>query len=175
MTSEYKIKIIKSIVVFALIVFVSSAETSLFPYMRIMGVVPSALMFIVAAAAVFEGPSAGLAWGAVAGFFADGAAGLSFCYYTIFMTLAGAFIGSVSSSLFRKRIPTAMVWGALFWFFCEFFRFFFSYYLFGKTNFTSVFTIIFPGLLYSTLVSPIVIFPISRMYRKMKKEPGLFR
>jgi rod shape-determining protein MreD len=175
MTAEKKTIIIKSIVIFALIVLVTSAETSLFPYIEIYGVVPSVLIYIVTAAAVFEGPSAGLICGAAAGFFADGAYGLSFCYYTIFMVFAGAFVGNVSPNFFRKRVPTAMGWGTLFWFFCEFLRFFFSIYLFGKSDLTPVITVIFPGLLYSLAVSPAVIFPISHMYRKMKKEPGLFR
>jgi rod shape-determining protein MreD len=167
--------IIKSAVTFLLIVIVASVETSLFPYIRIAGTIPSVLIYIVTATAVFEGPAAGLACGTVAGFILDGINGLSFYYYTIFMVFTGAFIGTVSPNYFRKRIPTAMLWGAIFWFACEFLRFFFSIYIFGKSDFSPVFSIIIPGSFYSFIISPFVIYPVSLMYRKMKKEPVLFR
>ena len=175
MTEARKITIIKSAITFFLIIFVSTAETTLFPYIKIMGVVPNLLIFIVAAVAVFEGPAAGLVCCAAAGFFADGISGQSYCYYTVFMVITGALVGSISPSLFRKRLTTTIGWGTLFWFICEFLRFFFSVYLFGKSGFISVFTIIVPSLIYSLIMSPIVIFPVFLMYRKMKREPGLFR
>lgn len=68
-----------------------------------------------------------------------------------------------------------MLWGAIFWFACEFLRFFFSIYIFGKSDFSPVFSIIIPGSFYSFIISPFVIYPVSLMYRKMKKEPVLFR
>ncbi len=175
MTDEKKKTIIKSVVIFALIVLVTAAETSLFPYIKIAGVVPSVLIYIVTAAAVFDGPAAGLSCGAVAGFFMDGVCGLSFCYYTIFMVFTGAFVGNVSPDFFRKRVPTAIGWGVVFWFIGEFLRFFISIYLLGKSNLSPLFTVIIPGMLYSVAISPIVVLPVSFMYKKMNREPGLFR
>lgn len=175
MNEKKPTSIIKSAITFFLILIVAALETSLFPYLKIAGTIPSVLIYIVTATAVFEGPAAGLACGIAVGFVLDGIGGLSFYYYTVFMVFSGSFIGTVSPNFFRKRIPTAMLWGVLFWFVCEFLRFFFTIYIFGKSDFSPVFSVIIPKSFYSFIISPFVIYPISLMYKKTKKDPAFFR
>lgn len=167
--------LIKALVTVFLVIITSAAETSLFPYMRIFGAVPSVLIYIVAALAVFEGPMAGLLCGFLAGFFTDGAGGQSLSYYTFAMMFSGVAAGLLSPSMFKKRMPTALGWGAALWFVIEFLRFFVEIYMFGHAGLTALFSVLFPAFFASLIFAPLFVWPISAMYRRMKKDPGLFR
>ena len=167
--------LVKVFVVLILTVIVAALEVSVLSSLPILGVTPSLLMFIVAAVAVFEGPVAGVLCGLLAGLLLDGLGAKTLCWYTVTSVGSAFFIGVLSPLYFRRRIPAAMIWGAVFWFLIEFCRFFFSYYLFSEADFSVVFTVILPQTLYSLVLSPFVIAPISRMHRKWVQEPGLFR
>ncbi|MBR5520127.1 MAG: rod shape-determining protein MreD [Clostridia bacterium] len=167
--------IIKVLVVLFLAVITAALEVSVFSSLPILGTTPQLLIFLVAAVAVFEGPTAGVLCGLLAGIFMDGLGAKTLCWYTVASIIAALVIGVFSPLYFRRRIPTAMIWGAVFWLLIEFCRFFFSFYLFSEAEFSTVFTLILPQTLYSMVLSPLVIAPIARMHRKLAQEPGLFR
>ena len=170
-----KDRIVKVVVVVLLAVLIAALEVSVLSSLPIVGTTPELLFFLAAAVAVFEGPTAGVLCGFFVGILLDGLGAKSMCWYTIASVGSALLIGVLSPLYFRRRIPTAMIFGAVFWFLMEFCRFFTAFYLFSETDFSAVFTIILPQTLYSMLLSPIVIAPVSRMYRKWEQEPGLFR
>ena len=167
--------LVKAVVVLVLTVIVAALEVSVLSSLPVFGVTPTLLIFVVAAVAVFEGPVAGVLAGLLAGILLDGLGAKTLCWYTVASVGAAFVIGVLSPLYFRRRIPAAMIWGAIFWFLIEFLRFFFSYYLFSEADFSVVFTVILPQTLYSLVLSPLVIAPISRMHKKWRQEPGLFR
>ena len=161
---------VKSAVLFLWMVIICAAETTVFPRLKIFDSVPSLLPFVVAAVAVFDGPWAGLFCGTVAGFLADGVCGQSFCLYTVFYLVSGAFVGTVSPELFRKSFATLLGWGCVICFISEFFRFFLFFYLFGKADLSAVVSVLLPGLLYSACLSPVAAAPSLIMRRFFKKD-----
>lgn len=167
--------VVKSIAVFLLIVLTAALETSMLSRLRLLGTTPELLLFIVAAVAVYEGPTAGVFCGFFAGILLDGLGAKSLWWYTVASVFAAVLIGVYSPLLFRRRVFTAMLWGALFWFLCEFIRFFAVFYLFSESNLTPVFTVIVPQTLYSCLLSPLVIAPVAWLHKKFSQEPRLFR
>ncbi len=167
--------LLKVFTVLLLTILTAALEVSVLSSLPVFGVTPTLLFFIVAAVAVFEGPTAGALCGLLAGIFMDGLGAKTLCWYTVASVGTAFFIGVLSPLYFRRRIPTAMLWGAVFWFLIEFCRFFFSFYVFSEAEFAVVFTVILPQTLYSLVLSPIVIAPISHMHRKWAQEPGLFR
>lgn len=167
--------IVKTIAVFFLIVLTAALETSVLSRLRIFGTTPELLLFIVAAVAVYEGPTAGVLSGLLAGILLDGLGAKSLWWYTASAIGAAAMIGVCSPHFFRRRVLTAMLWGAAFWFLCEFLRFFAVFYLFSKSNLTPVFSVILPQTLYSFLLSPLVIAPVAWLHKKFSQEPRLFR
>ena len=139
--------VVKAVVLGVWMAVIAAAETVIFPGMKLLGSVPSCLPFVVAAAAVYDGPWAGLFCGFAAGFLADGTGGQSFCLYTVVYTVLGAFVGAVSPELFKKSFLGVWGWGSLVHFSGEFLRFFIFFYLFGKADLSAVVSVILPGLL----------------------------
>ena len=166
---------VKSVVTLAWIIIICAAESTFIADLRLLGRVPSSLPFVVAAAAVLDGPCAGLICGAVAGFFMDGICGQSYCLYSVVYLLCGAAVGALSPELFRKSFLTICGWGGIIYFISEFTRFFFFFYLFGKAGFAAVFTVILPGLLYSLIVSPLAAAPALFMRNRFKRDMPLIR
>ena len=167
--------VIKTGVVLILLVLTAAFETSILSGIRVFGTSPQLLLFIVAAVSVYEGPTAGVACGMFAGILLDGLGAKSLWWYTVSAIGAAALIGILSPLYFRRRVLTAMLWGAVSWFFCEFFRFFATFYLFSKADLSPVFTVILPQTVYSFLLSPLVIAPVAWLHKKFSQEQKLFR
>ncbi len=166
---------VKSIVLFAWMVIICAAESAVFPKMKLFDCIPSVLPFVVVAAAVFDGPWAGLVCGLAAGFLADGVGGQSFCLYSVVYMLCGAGVGAVSPELFRKSFFAVFGWGCGLYLLAEFLRFFFFFYLFGKTDLSAIVNVLLPGLLYSAMLSPIAAAPSMIMRRFFKRVDPLIR
>ena len=165
----------KALVLFFWMVLICAAESTVFPQLKLFDSVPSCLPFVVCAAAVFDGPWAGLICGFAAGFLADGVGGQSFCLYTIVYLVSGAVIGAVSPELFKKSYLCVLGWGCALYFVAEFLRFFVFFYLFGRADLSAVVSVILPGLLYSALLSPVAAAPSMIMRRFFKTEDPLVR
>lgn len=161
---------VKSAVLFVWMVLICAAETTVLPRLKVFDSIPSLLPFVVAAAAVLDGPWAGLFCGVAAGFLADGVCGQSFCLYTVFYLVSGALVGAVSPELFRKSFTAILGWGCVIYFVSEFFRFFLFFYLFGKADLSAVVSVLLPGLLYSACLSPVAAAPSLIMRRFFKKD-----
>ncbi|MBQ5973286.1 MAG: hypothetical protein IJL69_03730 [Oscillospiraceae bacterium] len=166
---------VKALVLLVWMILISALESSVMVHLKILGQVPKGLPFVVAAAAVLDGPMAGVLAGAAAGFFADGVAGQSFCLYSVVYLVGGAAVGALSQEVFRRSFLTAIGWGAALYGIGEFLRFFLFYYLFGRAGWGAVLTVILPGLLYSLLISPLAVGPSFILRRCFKTEAPLIR
>lgn len=165
--------ILKGAVLLLWMVLICAAQTSVFPELKIFDSVPSLLPFVVAAAAVFDGPWAGLFCGVAAGFLGDGVCGQSFCLYTVCYLIGGAAVGTVSPELFRKSFMAVLGWGCAIYLVSEFLRFFLFFYLFGRAELSAVVSVVLPGLLYSACLSPVAAAPSLIMRRLFKSEDPL--
>ena len=146
---------VKSAVLFVWMVLICAAETTVLPRLKVFDSIPSLLPFVVAAAAVLDGPCV---------------CGQSFCLYTVFYLVSGALVGAVSPELFRKSFTAILGWGCAIYFVSEFFRFFLFFYLFGKADLSAVVSVLLPGLLYSACLSPVAAAPSLIMRRFFKKD-----
>ena len=143
---------VKALVLLVWMILISALESSVMVHLKILGQVPKGLPFVVAAAAVLDGPMAGVLAGAAAGFFADGVAGQSFCLYSVVYLVVGAAVGAAVT------IPAII-----------------GDFLFGRAGWGAVLTVILPGLLYSLLISPLAVGPSFILRRCFKTEAPLIR
>ena len=167
--------IVKTLAYALLLVLIAALETSVLSGWRIFGAAPELLVFIAAAAAVYEGPVAAVLCGFFAGLLLDGLGTGSLWWNTVALTGMTAVIWAVSPLIFRRRVLTVMMWGALMQFLCEFARFFITLYLFSKSGLSPVVTVILPRMLYSAALSPLVILPTAFLYKRYTQEPSIFR
>ena len=157
--------IVKTLAYALLLVLIAALETSVLSGWRIFGAAPELLVFIAAAAAVYEGPVAAVLCGFFAGLLLDGLGTGSLWWNTVALTGMTAVIWAVSPLIFRRRVLTVMMWGALMQFLCEF----------SKSGLSPVVTVILPRLLYSAALSPLVILPTAFLYKRYTQEPSIFR
>ncbi len=149
-------------------------ETAVFPRFFPLRLTPLLLPFLCASVAVYDGEVAGLIAGVLTGLFMDGAAG-TFPYYTIVLLVACGFIGASSPQYFRKRIPSAMLWGAGLVLVTEALRFIALVYLPGRAGLGDLFTVVLPRSFFSLLFSPLWVGPIYWIRRFFRREQRFYR
>lgn len=170
-----KDRIIKTLAYLLLTVLTAALETAVLSDWRIFGASPELLPFLAASAAVYEGSMAAVCCGFFVGLLMDGLGARSLWWYTVSMTGMSVIVAAISPHLFRPRWTTAVLWGAMMQLISEFCRFFVRFYLFSKADLSAVVTVLLPQLLYSILLSPLVIAPLAALHKACQRETSLFR
>ncbi len=166
---------VKSLVVALLLPALAGLESAVLSGWSILGVTPWLTVYVVAAVAVYEGPVAGAVCGFAAGLLMDGLGDKSLCIYTLQLLLWGCGIGLASPVLFRTRVVTVILWGAVCGFLVTLFRLFCEFYLFSQIDFGTIFVHSLLQTLYSAALSPLVVWPVAVLHKKFMGEQRLFR
>ena len=118
----------------------------------IVGVVPLIVIPCVVSIAMFEGETAGAAFGILGGLLWDIENGKPFGFNALFLMITCILISLLIQNLFRNTIVSAIIFCIVATFFQEFATWFFFVYLNGNENFLyAFFFIILPAIIYTLI------------------------
>jgi rod shape-determining protein MreD len=95
-------------------------QSMIFPYLRIVGLVPLILPIISTGIAVYQGSTAGGISGLFAGVFCDLSFNQPLGTFTVILTLTGIAIGALTDTIMARRFGTYLISCAVVLSFCAF-------------------------------------------------------
>lgn len=114
------------------------------------------LVAMAAAAAVFEGPKGGAAYGFFAGLLCDAFTPGAEAFFAIYLLLSGFVIGSVVRRYFRVSLLTALIWTVISHLIADLLFFVFFMLIPGRAGPSAFLQVVLPELLLTLPYIPVV-------------------
>ncbi|MDY7041187.1 MAG: rod shape-determining protein MreD [Chloroflexota bacterium] len=163
--------IISLYVTIPLLAFLALIQSTVLPYVTIIGMKPELMLLVVVSWSLLRGAREGMAWAFIGGMFLDMLSGAPFGTITVALLLVSFLSGLGESTIFRTHIVLPLV-ASLLTTVAYDLTIMLILVLTGRPVawLDSMMHVVLPSAVVNTLLMPLVFWPLQRLHRQTGRE-----